>query len=77
VTPVGREWPGLPCAQRDPLMSVKVRVPGATRIFRNAGTDGTRRRGTGTIIRQLSAGARFASSGTDEIALRGTGFINS
>jgi hypothetical protein len=27
-------------------MSVKVRVLGATRIFRNAGTDGTRRRGS-------------------------------
>jgi hypothetical protein len=33
------------------LMSVKVRVPGATRIFRNAGTDGTRWRGAGTLAR--------------------------
>jgi len=30
-------------------MSVKVRVAACTRIFRNARTDGTRRRGAGTF----------------------------
>jgi hypothetical protein len=34
---------GLPSAPPDPPMSVKVRVAACTRIFRNAGTDGTRR----------------------------------
>jgi len=51
AAPAGRERLGLPSAPRDTLMSVKVRVAACTRIFRNAGTDRTRRRGAGTFAR--------------------------
>jgi hypothetical protein len=47
----GRARPGLPSAPRDPPMSVNVRVAACTHIFRNAGTDGTRRRGAGAFAR--------------------------
>jgi hypothetical protein len=49
VTPAGREWPWFALCSVRPTDVREVRVPGATRIFRNAGTDGPRWRGAGTF----------------------------